>query len=76
MLFFSGLSWYRLVMISTSAQESIAYSNSLESAIDSLSVIGFNIVHHYKEVSRNISSQSLDEMLNAIKYEGRSKYTI
>ncbi|CAC5423154.1 Guanylate cyclase soluble subunit beta-2,Soluble guanylate cyclase gcy-31,Soluble guanylate cyclase gcy-35,Head-specific guanylate cyclase,Receptor-type guanylate cyclase gcy-28,Soluble guanylate cyclase gcy-36,Guanylate cyclase soluble subunit alpha-1,Retinal guanylyl cyclase 2,Heat-stable enterotoxin receptor,Soluble guanylate cyclase 88E,Guanylate cyclase soluble subunit beta-1,Guanylate cyclase soluble subunit alpha-2 [Mytilus coruscus] len=70
-LFFSGLSWFRLVMISTAAPESIAYANSLEAALQSFSVIGFNLVHHYSQVSTNISGTSLDEMFNAIKYEGR-----
>ena len=61
-------------MISTAAPESIAYANSLEAAVQSFSVIGFNLVHHYSQVSPNISGTSLDEMFNAIKYEGRSRY--
>ncbi|XP_071123095.1 atrial natriuretic peptide receptor 3-like [Mytilus edulis] len=69
-LFLSEMNWHRLVMIATSASESIAYANSLESTIDSWSILGFNLVNRY-EVAPIVDVKTLDEKFQAIKYEAR-----
>lgn len=69
------MNWHRLVMIATSASESIAYANSLESTIDSWSILGFNLVNRY-EVAPIVDVKTLDEKFQAIKYEARSTYEI
>ncbi|KAK3101586.1 hypothetical protein FSP39_004669 [Pinctada imbricata] len=62
--------WLRFVIISSEDAECNAYANAFISTFES-TTFSFTIAHHYARVDVNVTEDKIDDMLNAIKYEGR-----
>ena len=74
-LFLYGMQWQRFAFITASDLVSDAYADALSKAFQQYyDETNVYVVHHYADISHNISNTDLYDMFHSIIYEARSKF--